>query len=545
MPDGVFLNPVSGLHYVLFLFDQTENALMTSTLKTEQQLGSVQESVRQNTDRISFLENRHGGLEARVDLKFAADAEFSDWMLNRSEEDWLVVQGLGQIPSSSGNWQNDARRKVAELIKLVLNINRVNVPFEVLYVANPFRYQANRPPQYNVRMDSASSSSRIRDIFSGFFRRVHPISRPPALKGVSIRNKITPNSKIRIAILHQLGSIYAETNSGGSYKVRGFDPRPLLVTIPPNGSTDHQRNYTFMQAVTMLPANFSDEHLTQIYQVVSGQQIGNLQSLFVVLNDDDRDRCLELVKQKRLVQARRGQPSSSGTISGSFSGPGTGANLQSIGVTFSDLRAPPPPPPSGPMTPTGVTESPYGTSNTDRTVIRDRDRSRSKDRDLSKSRDIVRSRDKDRSRSKERDQSRTRYRSKDRDHDGGRDRDRSKDRERDRSRDRDRSKSRDRDRDRSRSRDRDRSRSRGRGSGKDKTRTRSRGTKHRRSSSGSSSERDRKRSKKSSKRRRTPSSASSSSASSTSARSGSPTTKTRSGNKSSDKSKPSEKSRER
>ena len=544
MPDGVFLTPVSGLHYVLHIFDQTEAALKTSTFKTEQQLGSVQESVRQSFDRIAYLENRHGGLQARVDLKIAADAEFSDWMLNKSEEDWFVVQGMGQITNTRGNWQDEARRRIADLIKLVLNVNRVNIGFEVMYVSNPFRFQPNRPPQYNVRMDSASSASRIREIFSGFFRKVQPVSRPPALRGISVRNKITPNSKIRIAILHQLGSIFTESNSGGSYKVRGFDSRPTLITIPPAGSTSHQRSYTFMQAVTMLPANFSDEHLTQIYQVVSGQQAGNLQSLFVVLNDDDRERCLELVKQKRLVQSRRGQPSSAGSISGSVSGPGTGANLQSLGVRFSDLQAPPPPPPpSGPMTPSGVTESPYGTSNADKPSRKDRSHRHSspsvKDRSRSPERER-RSRDRERSRSRDKDRDRERSRS--------RDKDRSKDQDRSRSRDRGRSRSQERGRTRSRSRSKSRSRSRGRGSGKDKTRTRSRGTKHQRSSSTSSSERDRKRSKKSSKRRRTPSSASSSSASSTYARSGSPAvTKFSSGSKhkSGDKSKPRDKSRER
>ena len=337
---------------------------------------------------MAYLENRHGGLNARVDLKTSTDAEFSDWLQNKSEEEWLVVQGLPRITNSNGNWQDQARRQVADLIKLVLHVNRTNLNFEVLFVSNPFRYQTNRQPQYNVMMDSVSSCKRIREIFSGFFRHDRPVAKPPALKGISIRNKLTPNTKIRIAILHQLGSIYTESNRGGSYKVQGYGPRPLLITIPPKNSTERQRTYNFIQAVSLLPATFSDEHLTQIYQVVSGQQTGNLQALFVVLNDDDRERCLELVKQKRLAQVRTGQPSASMTVSGSLSGPGAGIGLQDSSLG-SLLALPPPPPPSGvDKTPVGVTESPYGAPDH---LDRDRDRSRSRGRD----RDRSRSRSKD------------------------------------------------------------------------------------------------------------------------------------------------------
>ena len=89
------------------------------------------------------------------------------------------------------------------------------------------------------------------------------------------------------------------------------------------------RTYNFIQAVTLLPPTFSDEHLVKIFQVVSEQQPGNLQALLVVLRDDDRDRCLELVRQRRSSQPS--QPSGSGVISGTFSGPGSGMGLEGSG----------------------------------------------------------------------------------------------------------------------------------------------------------------------------------------------------------------------
>ena len=411
-PDGVHLTPVAGLHYVLFVFDQTELALRTSALGSEQQLSTVKESVRLQNDRLAYIENRQGSHERRANTKTAADAEFDDWMLNRSEEDWLVVQGLPRISCPQREWQDAARKQVADVIKLVLHVNRIQANFEVYYVSNPFRFQTNRQNLYNVQMDSVRSSKRIRDVFSGFFRGRKPDAIPPPLKGVSIRNKVTPNTKIRISILHQLGSIFRDSNPGGNYQVKGFDPRPVLTTIPPQNSSGRQRTYTFIQAVTLLPATFSDEHLVRIYQVVSEQQPGNLQPLFVVLNDDDRDRCLELVKQRRASNQAAPilvQPSGSGTISGSFSGPGAGMEVQGRNSVFLEsFRYPPPPPsvhdlPQSDQTDCREAEKSSGrrsVSPDPKTVSHDKVKDKSKVKDKDRGRDKDKRREKNKSRSR-------------------------------------------------------------------------------------------------------------------------------------------------
>ena len=409
MPDGGHLTPVAGMHYVIHLFDQTETALQAATLGAERQLVSIRESVRQQNDRVAYLENRHGSLEKRSNTKMASDAEFDDWMLNRSEEDWLVVTGLPRLSCSQREWQDAARRQVADVIKLVLHANRVQTNFEVCYVSNPFRFQTNRQNLYNVQMDSIRSSKLIRDVFSGFFRGRKPATIPPPLKGVSIRNKITPNTKIRISILHQFGSLYKESNPGGMYKVKGFESRPVLTTIPPQNSGGRMRTYNIIQAVTLLPPTFSDEHLVKIFQVVSEQQPGNLQALFVVLRDDDRDRCLELVRQRRSSQPS--QPSGSGVISGTFSGSGSGMGLEGSGsVILDSLRSPPPPPPES----AELIESDSRGKKQVRVVHPDEERSsrrqsnspdhrdeeRDKDKDKSKVKDKDRRKEKDKSRSR-------------------------------------------------------------------------------------------------------------------------------------------------
>ena len=198
---------------------------------------------------------------------------------------------------------------------------RLTIDFEVILVSNPFSRTTTGPTLYNVRMDSAHTSKRIREIFSGFFRRIRPVQMPPALKGIEVRNKVTLETKIRITILRRLGERYRDTNPGSSYIVRGFDSRPTIFITPPKTSTEQARKYNFIQAATTLPATFTDEDLAVIFQTVGDRFRGKLQSIFLVLNDDDHDRCLELAKNHNRGPRRGGPAQPSG------SGPGPGSGL--------------------------------------------------------------------------------------------------------------------------------------------------------------------------------------------------------------------------
>ena len=217
---------------------------------------------------MSYLENRHGDLQQQVSFKIAIDSEFDDWQTNRSDEDWLSISGLPRLGElTRQEWQDAARRQVADYIKLVLQANKSRMSFEVLYVANR-KYQLTGPTLYDVQMDSVHSSKRIREMFSGFFRKHRPIQRPPPLKGISLRNKITLETKVRIAILRQIGNNYQSSNPGSSCKVRGHGPRPNILITPPRSASDRPRTYNFIPAVKTLPVNFSDDNLVHIYQVL-------------------------------------------------------------------------------------------------------------------------------------------------------------------------------------------------------------------------------------------------------------------------------------
>ena len=353
-PDGIHLNPVSGLHYILHLFDQAAAVINLSEQDSEVRLGHVQEAVRKHDDRLAYLESRHGRLASSHDFKIAADAEFRDWQLNRSEEDWLTILGLPRLSvEGKREWQDAVKKQINEVFRMVLKANRMNLNYKILFAVNPLKGKKGMPV-LNVRMDSVESSQRLRDVYSAFFRRVNPVPQPPSLKPVSVKNKVTLDTRIRITILQELGAHYKSVNPGSSIQVRGYDARPSIVIFPaaaPSGSGASARpiapprpqRFTFLDAVRTLPINLSDDSLAKIYQTVGAHHQGTLREMFVILSDDDRERCSALAQSR--IQRRNAI--SAGSVSvGQVSGSGSGVGLEA--GFLSSIRQPPPPPPSTP-----------------------------------------------------------------------------------------------------------------------------------------------------------------------------------------------------
>ena len=374
LPDGAFLSPVSGLHYMLHIFDQTQIILESLGSSAESQISRVSEAVRVHDDRLAYLENKNDDVKKRVSHKIATDSEFNDWQTNRSEEDWLTIMGFRRLSGdlSHRDWQVAIQKLVTEFLRAIVKAHRATVDFKVLYVQNPVQGRTTGMSVLNVQLDSVNASRRIRDMYSGFFRHNKPISLPASFKGVSVRNKVTLATRVRISILQQLGSNYKETNPGSQVNVIGYTPRPRLVTTPARGSSGRPRTYNFIDAVTTLPPVLSDNSLARVFQIVGSHYPGELRDLFVILDDDDRERCQALVRNQQRGPhqsaaaasasvgpsgAASGPTPAVSTFSGSFAQSGTGMELES--GFLKALRAPPPPPPPGsPSSDRSVAKSP-------------------------------------------------------------------------------------------------------------------------------------------------------------------------------------------
>ena len=111
--------------------------------------------------------------------------------------------------------------------------------------------------------------------------------RPELLKGISIRNCLTTATLARIAILQLYGKRYEESNPGSSYKVIGYEPRPVLKIFPASDATDKRiQLYNFIEAVSTLPSSFSETKIDKLLKRISPKLHGSLKSLLVVVSDD-------------------------------------------------------------------------------------------------------------------------------------------------------------------------------------------------------------------------------------------------------------------
>ena len=154
--------------------------------------------------------------------------------------------------------------------------------------------------------------------------------------------------------MKQLCQNYKEKNPGSSFALKGFESRPQLTLFPPSGARDgRQRTMFFIEAVTTLPALFSDDQLMPIYRLIGANFRGRLEATFVVLRDDDHDRLLAKLREaapnnQPPPRGRRGGsqvPGPALTYSGIVQQPGAGMDVDSGVIRLLTQPPPPPPPP--------------------------------------------------------------------------------------------------------------------------------------------------------------------------------------------------------
>ena len=282
--DGVHLTAYSGLEFVLHLFDSSQELLDDQALSSDEVTHKTRESNRTLEDRMMVIEQDHRRLVRSFESKTASDAELHDWRMNERWEDFFVIKGLALLPStglSTKEWQERAIRDVQQVLSVVLGREG-----QVVFVQNATNKLRDTTATYHVQMASVSASKEIRDRFSGYFKNGKK-SLPPSLSKISIRNRVTQETHIRYSIFHLFGQRYTKANQGSSYKVIGYLPRPVLKIFPSATATDRRiQTYTFMEAIRVLPTNFSEPELEDLIERIPPKFIGKLRSLFVVLPDD-------------------------------------------------------------------------------------------------------------------------------------------------------------------------------------------------------------------------------------------------------------------
>ena len=282
--DGVHLTSFSGLEYLIHLFDAAELIMEGLDDSPEDVLLKQCESKHVLEDRVLFLEKEHQRLTKIVENKIAIDAELADYRKNERNEDCFMIEGLPRIPSEivGKEWQELATKHVKEVV-----VPLMGKDCDIVVVQNATARHQGAKVKYSVKLSSISESKAIKKKFGLLF--VGGDHRPPHLKKIAIRNRVTPETTIRRSIMQLLGSRYKAANPGSKVQVIGFEPRPLLKITPSSSASDRRvKSYNFIDAVRMLPTNFSASETSEIMEKINNPKLlGKMRSLFIVLSDDD------------------------------------------------------------------------------------------------------------------------------------------------------------------------------------------------------------------------------------------------------------------
>ena len=212
---GIHLTPYSGLEFLIHLFDSARETLENQERHPDAKAARTSEGTRVLEDRVMALEQDHRRLNRVVEGKIAIDAEEADFRENVSFLDSFVISGLPRLsPDLVGKpWQDAAVRDVQGFIKLLMGKS-----MGIIFVKNSTARHKDAEVKYTVKMKSIPESQAIRDKFGTFFYGSVD-QRPPNMKPYSVRNRITPGTQVRIAVLQVLARRYKASNPGSKAQV--------------------------------------------------------------------------------------------------------------------------------------------------------------------------------------------------------------------------------------------------------------------------------------------------------------------------------------
>ena len=280
--DGIHLTAYSGLEFVLHLFDSASSVLASLTATAPEAISSTAESTRALEDRMVALEQDHRRLNKYVELKTAEDSEVLEFQDNVRSEICFMIAGLKKQPDlPPKEWQTIVLQEVRDVLKVLLGREP-----PIVFVSNATSRRKDAINTYCVQMLHVADSKEIRDAFGAFFVGFVD-RRPPALKHISIRNKVTAGTNVRVNIMKLLGERYKASNPGSKFQVITYEPRPILKIYPAQDAEDRRvKVFSYIQAIRTLPTNFSDEEADTVIKKVSPKLLGSLRPMFEVISDD-------------------------------------------------------------------------------------------------------------------------------------------------------------------------------------------------------------------------------------------------------------------
>ena len=113
----------------------------------------------------------------------------------------------------------------------------------------------------------------------------------------------------RFALLRLMGERHVAANPGTSFKVLGYEPRPLLKIFPAKGSDERVKTFNYVEAIQYFPTNFSAAELEPALFKVSPKLKGKVHQIFGVI-DDEMVRRAHREREKSGPKGAKGKPTS-------------------------------------------------------------------------------------------------------------------------------------------------------------------------------------------------------------------------------------------
>lgn len=281
--DGVHLTPYAGLEFLLHLFDSAKEVLSTAQASTPVQVCHGAEATRLLEDRMMVVEQKQLLMSKAFEMKTAIDSELACFQENVRNEVFFLITGLKKIPPGlrGREWQERAKKDVGAVIKALLGKD-----LPIVVVQNVTGRGQDAEVRYHVKMEYTAHSQEIRSKFGSFFAG-RSDARPSQFSSISISNRLTPATQVRLAIMKIQAKRYLASNPQASARVIGYESRPMLRIVPPAGVSDSRiKNFTFIDCVQKLPTNFTEEELRIVLKKAGSRFAGQMRSLFVVVDDD-------------------------------------------------------------------------------------------------------------------------------------------------------------------------------------------------------------------------------------------------------------------
>jgi len=236
-------------------------------------IGRLQLQLDSHANLLRAAGARLTAVEQRVDTADARALEDRDELINRANENRIVVHGL---PRLSGDTR--AQLKSAAFTKLteVLSQTFPNIKYTLIAAS----YFDSEYPVYEGTLASVAEASELRRVFGKQSFAARKAS------GLRILNSVTPATRVRLSILKTMMSAYKKLHPAGTFTLLGYLSRPLVRFRPE--ATGPIRTCGFVDAVTALPLSelrLRDPDLHHAYRSAGRRFPGKLAAYFLVPSD--------------------------------------------------------------------------------------------------------------------------------------------------------------------------------------------------------------------------------------------------------------------